>query len=432
MSEKLEVTSEEVERVRARAGINMPVAIVKCRKLVNQQWENVRRAPQEGKKVAWIVSMPFATLLTRAAGMEHLFHASFAPLCTARRHEQPLLDASHEYGYLPDACSYHRLHIGLLHLWDTGQIEKADPEVRIPKPDLVLGNRICTEHPTLGMSMARKAKCPFVMLDRSAFGCATEDDFRARAKLLERQMKEEAIPAIEKVTGRPFDYARLSELVARNKRVAEMRNQLLLLMENRPAPMSMFDLGIAIGAFTASAGTEEAEQLYSELVEEINDRVARGEGSVANEKFRIYWDGYTTWALLGTVMRILGPRGGLPIIGRYILGFSGRPELIDPERPIESLAYSEGRLAGTIPWHASALIKELVKRFSVNGAVMLSFVTCRMWNVGQHDIAEELEREFGIPSLIFECDMVDRAFIDEGRLKTRVEAFLEMIDARRG
>lgn len=428
---ELILTTQEIEAKREKVQANIPATTMKMGRLVDDYWEEIRRAPEEGKKVAWQVAAP-GTILTYAAGMPTLMHAAYAPYCTGRRNERGILDlANEDYGFLPDTCSYIRLHGELVRLWNTGNTERIRPELRIPKPDLVICSRGCTEHSTLAEIVARNADCPVVVMDQYMPNCVTEEDYSRAGKYLARQIKEEAIPAIEQVTGRPYPYDKLSEMVAHLRETALLRNEILELMKNRPSPCSMFDLGISIGSFIAQVGRPEALAYYREFAKEMRERAAKGIGVVSDEKYRFYWDGYSTWAILGTVMRVVAPKGGIPIVGRYLSGFWRYPELLDPDDPITSMAHVLQLTPIVYPPWAKTHIMDLVQEFQLDGLIMTSFVTCRMWNVGQHEFAEEAERRFGIPSLIFPCDMVDRSHINEAQLKIRLEAFMEMIDARR-
>ncbi len=120
-------------------------------------------------------------------------------------------------------------------------------------------------------------------------------------------------------------------------------------------------------------------------------------------------------------------------MGRYISAFWDHPEAFDLDDPIYSIVYSMIRDAGpkNFPQTAKDFVMEIIDKYNCDGLIMLSFLTCRMWNVGQEEIAARAERRFGIPSLIVPADMVDRTHINEAQLNTRIEAFLEMIDARR-
>lgn len=430
-AKEITITQEEIEARRKKAGANLPVTTMKMGKMVDAYWDEIRRAPEEGKKVAWMVN-GIGTILTYAAGMPTLFHASYAPYCTSRREEGPILElANQDYGFLPDTCSYIRLHAEIARLQETGQIEKIRQEYRMPKPDLVVCGRGCTEHSTLAELVARTFNVPIVIYEGIHEECKTPEDYRRHAKYMEGQIKDDIIPAIEQVTGRPYPYDKLSEMVAFLKETATMRNEILELMKNKPSPCSMFDLGISIGSLIAQIGRPETAAYYREFVAEMKERVAKGIGVVSPEKYRLYWDGYSTWSILGAVMRELAPNGGIPLVGRYIWGFWRNPELLDPNEPIASMARCMGRQPITYPPYAKNLIMDLIEQWKLDGLIMTSFVTCRMWNVGQHEFAEEAERRFGIPSLIFQCDMVDRTHINYANLTTRLQAFMEMIEARR-
>src|SRR3989304_3204274 len=132
---EIQLTAEEIEARRLKVHANIPVTTMKMGKMVDAYWDEIKAAPEEGRKVAWHVASP-GTILTYAAGRPSLMHASYAPYCSGRRQEGPLLQlANEDFGFLPDTCSYVRLHAELAYLWETGNIEKAKPELRIPKPD---------------------------------------------------------------------------------------------------------------------------------------------------------------------------------------------------------------------------------------------------------------------------------------------------------
>ncbi|MCX8176262.1 MAG: 2-hydroxyacyl-CoA dehydratase family protein [Candidatus Bathyarchaeota archaeon] len=53
------------------------------------------------------------------------------------------------------------------------------------------------------------------------------------------------------------------------------------------------------------------------------------------------------------------------------------------------------------------------------------------WNAGQREILNRIEREYGIPGVIIEADMVDPRFFNDAQIELRLQALFEMIDARR-
>jgi benzoyl-CoA reductase/2-hydroxyglutaryl-CoA dehydratase subunit BcrC/BadD/HgdB len=47
------------------------------------------------------------------------------------------------------------------------------------------------------------------------------------------------------------------------------------------------------------------------------------------------------------------------------------------------------------------------------------------------DIIDEIERNYGIPGIVIEADMIDPKFFSEAQIDIRLQALFEMIEARR-
>jgi benzoyl-CoA reductase/2-hydroxyglutaryl-CoA dehydratase subunit BcrC/BadD/HgdB len=54
-----------------------------------------------------------------------------------------------------------------------------------------------------------------------------------------------------------------------------------------------------------------------------------------------------------------------------------------------------------------------------------------MWNLGQQEIIANIEKKYGIPGIVIDGDMIDSTMVSEDQIRTRIEALLETIDARR-
>lgn len=55
-----------------------------------------------------------------------------------------------------------------------------------------------------------------------------------------------------------------------------------------------------------------------------------------------------------------------------------------------------------------------------------------MWNLGQREIVDIIDKRYNIPSVVIEADMIDSAMLSDAQIDTRLQAFFETIDARRG
>ena len=398
-------------------------------KAIDEYFAEVRRAPEEGKKVCWHIAVP-GTLMTTSQGILTIMHAHVAAYIGARHLMKEVFEVSEDEGFLSNTCCYMRTFVGLAMAKVNGV--KLPPQIDFPLPDLINCMGECQEQFTMAELLSHKTGAPAIIIDPTPSGCVTKEDFDERVKYLEKQLKEVAIPMIEKVSGHRYDYAALSEAMAVMKKCAILRNKCVALQAHRPAPMTLFDLGVGLAPFIVLQGKPGTVEFYERFLAELEDRVAKGIGAVPDEKYRLYWDNYTMWRLLGVVGRELINHHANIVIGRYPLAFYPDVELIDPENPLHSLAECNVSMLKTLyPHWASEMVNDYVEKFDLDGLLMPASPTCRMFDIGQHDIVDACERKHGVPGLIFEGDMVDIAFFNEAQFKTRFEAFLETIDARK-
>ncbi|HUV89302.1 MAG TPA: 2-hydroxyacyl-CoA dehydratase family protein, partial [Anaerolineae bacterium] len=72
-------------------------------------------------------------------------------------------------------------------------------------------------------------------------------------------------------------------------------------------------------------------------------------------------------------------------------------------------------------------ITGLARRFQVDGMVMHANRSCKPFSTTQHAIRDHLRDKLGLPALILEADMCDERLYNEGAIRERVAAFLEML-----
>jgi benzoyl-CoA reductase/2-hydroxyglutaryl-CoA dehydratase subunit BcrC/BadD/HgdB len=56
---------------------------------------------------------------------------------------------------------------------------------------------------------------------------------------------------------------------------------------------------------------------------------------------------------------------------------------------------------------------------------------CRCYTSEQLDVGAILREELGIPSMTFEANMVDPRGYDDTQVKSRIQAFMEMLEAKK-
>lgn len=101
---------------------------------------------------------------------------------------------------------------------------------------------------------------------------------------------------------------------------------------------------------------------------------------------------------------------------------------LQTDDPIEGLARAYTAVYINMSVQARArMMVEMAKRFEVDGAVLHANRSCKPYSLGQHDFRRAVMAEAGVPALILEADMCDTRVYAEGAIRTRVEAFLEML-----
>ncbi|MDP2954561.1 MAG: 2-hydroxyacyl-CoA dehydratase family protein, partial [Chloroflexota bacterium] len=268
-------------------------------KLVDDHWQAIRTAPERGEKVAWSTGALFP--YAYAMGIKCHLHAGYCAYAGGRHAASWLLDRAEEEGHLPDTCSYHRMHMGVIKADVEGtKIPENIQKYVLPIPDLVLLLRGCTEHSHQIDSINRflrytiKKEVPVIAVD--VCPAHNVEDIPHEVEFLKRQIKGEVIPALEKFCGKPFDYKRLSYLVEELKATCTLRNECAELMKHIPAPASNFDMSVSMAPTIYLLGNPQNTEYFRRLKAEMEDRIAKGiPGILPKEKYRIYFDGFMLW-----------------------------------------------------------------------------------------------------------------------------------------
>ena len=394
---------------------------------------DIKRQAAEGKKVVWANGLP-VYVLARAADVPVLHAEGFIAGLAARKQEKPLQDAAEAFGLLSDACSYARSFLG------AARIAKGDFDldssvnqdlVTMPKPDLYVNSAGgCGTGRLWGESMAVLCDIPVYhfeprfLLDESDLEYSVADFVR---------QEQEFIALLETVTGQPYNWNRLKEMLAEVKKATTLRVEVMRLCRNIPAPASFFDWATSIGIVAHLIGLPGTAGLLEKMKEEVEQRITEGIGAVPTEKYRLYWDGILTWPRLGVLANKFAALDACVVAGVYThLAWWPRPDMIDPERPLESIAYN---CCDIVLYHDYSyrvkVVSELCEEYSIDGLVMSETQTCRAFNAHSFMVMDGVARKVGIPAVTIGGDSCDSRFYSDAQVDTRLQALLETIEARR-
>lgn len=179
-------------------------------------------------------------------------------------------------------------------------------------------------------------------------------------------------------------------------------------------------------------GDQNIVDYFQGVKDEIAARVARGEGAVKDEKYRLFFDGMMTWNKVGWLADKFASVNATVVAGRYThMSFWQEPQPIDLKDPI--LGMAQNYLVCPNNHGAPIMIGEIEKlcdKFNIDGVVCHASRTCRGRTNSQFLIADSAKK-YGRQSMFFEGDVADESFYKDELLNVRLEAMIESMEARK-
>jgi benzoyl-CoA reductase subunit B len=416
-------------------------------KLVNDYWEMVWRAKEEGKLVCWYEGSAINPFL-EAADICWVHGEAYSAMLAARHQEGTAQRVAEERGYMRELCSYARTHLGCAVSnqrlrGDNGGATPDEDDLtwKLPPPDMIISAyAYCSTGQQWDEMTSRvfgkkipifNVSLPWMWGSKPDSGYLRGQEWEETSDYVERQLFD-MVKFIEERTGKPYPWDRLYSLMADIRRASELRLEAMELCTAQPAPASFFDWVVSIAPIN-NLPVPGVTQYFETVLEEVKQRVRDGEGAVPVEKYRLFFDGIMNWNKVGWLANKFARWDAAVVAGRYThMAFWQEPGLIDPAKPVRGMAQNYLICPNN---HAAPILIELImglcRKFKVHGMVIHASRTCRAFTNPQFMIADAAHKQLGIPTSMFEGDVTDESFYKDELLNSRVEAMLEAIDSRR-
>lgn len=420
----VKVEAKEVKRLQSIARVGQ---------VTDAFYEDLRQAGKQGKKICWVGGYPTIFPILRAMDIPYLFEDVYAATAAARHKEKKLQEVSANVGYLQDICSYARTTLGMAYYPEAEkQKPDADPYYLMPKPDYLVYMDVGCSMITNWSDAGRRHFGNLPMFEITTPYIWSQADEEDCIQDLAQQFRE-LVPFLEDVSGRKLDPARLRAVMAEVKEAITYRVEAMTMAGRAvPCPATFFDWATSLGAVNYAIGTPLCTELFRNMKAEIQERISRGEGSLPEEKIRVYWEGHMCWPYLRWWGETLTALGVNIIAAKYTHGhFFHRPDRIDPDKPFESLAAnSVTHLSRNIPLLIDE-VTHLCRDFAVDAVICHQTRSCRIFPGAFFELADALARRLGLPATTFEGDVADGTFFAPEQARTRLEALVETVHARR-
>jgi benzoyl-CoA reductase/2-hydroxyglutaryl-CoA dehydratase subunit BcrC/BadD/HgdB len=366
--------------------------------------------------VAWVSSGAPVEVLV-ALGVLPLYPENYGAILGAQRAAVPLIQEAEARGYSPDLCSYATGHLGSVFV-----PEKA-PMRGLPRPDLlVASNNICGTVVKWYEALSDHLGVPLFVLDTPyVHGPEVQDHV---VTYVAAQI-EAFIAWAEKQTGRRLKQKRFVQTLALSNEAVDLWREIREKCVHRPSPLNAPDLFTQMAPIVVLRGTKQCVEYYRKLKAEVEERIEQGIGAVPDERYRLLWDNIAIWPGLFRFYHLFSRAGACFVCDTYTHAWSTGVQTDDP---VEGLARAYTAVYINMSVQARArMMVEMAQRFQVDGAVLHANRSCKPYSLGQHDFRLSVMAQGGVPAMILEADMCDTRAYAEGAIRTRVEAFLEML-----
>ncbi len=348
-----------------------------------------------------------------------------------------IMDAE-KHGHSEDVCTYVKADIGLM---AKGALAPNGKPFSAPDV-LLLSYTGCFTFMKWFELLREQYKCPTVMLHVPYEGDGHWT--KNMRDYIVKQLKEEVIPTLERVSGVKFDIDRLREYMRNSAKSEDNLVWILDQGKRKPSPIDAYFGGVYyIGPiFTAFRGTQDAVDYYEMLRKEVADRIARGDGPLTpdggnfkEQKYRIVTEGPPNWTSFREFWKMFYDEGAVVVASSYtkvggLYDYDGFRH--DPENPLESLAeyclgcYTNRNLPTRID-----ILQKYVEEYEADGLLINSIKSCNSFSAGQLMIMREIEKRTGKPGAFIETDLVDPRYFSAANVKNRLESYFQMIDQKR-
>jgi benzoyl-CoA reductase subunit B len=411
-------------------------SMVLQKEMIAAHYRRLEEAPETREPVVYTFVPGNLTELIRSFGALPVLPEINALQSAMRGKSQSYIAAAERSGHSEDVCSYVKCDVGMLRSGNVGPTG-----TRLPKPDLLLLSYTgCFTFMKWFELLRDEYRCPTVFLHvpYQADGRETPE----QRAYVTRQIRENLIPALERVTGAKYDEDRLRENLLRS---AASEDDLVAVLESakrRPSPIdAYFGAVYYVGPiFSAFRGTAEGVDYYAALREEVEERARSGRGPLTpsgaldRQKYRLVVEGPPNWTHFRDFWRMFSDEGAVVVAstytkvgGTYDSGFRH-----DARDPLGSLAdYCSGCYTNLSLPARVAMLARYVEEYRADGFLIHSVKSCNSFSAGQLPILREVERRTGVPGAFIESDLVDARYFSPANLKTRLESYFQMIDARR-
>ena len=341
--------------------------------------------------------------ITQCFGLRTLSIECLACYLSGYHLEDYFIDYAQNTGIAPTLCSYHKTFVGAI-----------DSDA-VPVPQYAVTTSLsCDGNLNTFRYLEKKRGVPFTFLD------VPYADDEASVEYLAGQL-EEFTAELERRFGRRFEEDKLKEALRIENETRKELMRFFQLQSEYYYPGELISHLYMMMGMHLLIGTQEFLDLIRYMNEEIKT-YPKFEGK------KILWVHLLPFYQESLNQCFNGSQDYQIIASDIILD---SVEELDPEKPFHSLAKKIIRnMYNGSYFHKAQMVGQLADTLKPDAVIQFCHWGCKQSSGGSVLLKEEMQKK-GIPMLILDGDGIDKRNSHDGQIKTRLEAFLEMLDTEK-
>lgn len=313
--------------------------------------------------------------------------------------EDYFIDYAQNIGIAPTLCSYHKTFVG-------GVESKV-----VKKPEYAVTTSLsCDGNLNTFRYLEKKAHVPFTFLD-----VPYSDDKESIAYLADQLRAFTKV--LEERTGKTFQEEKLQKILRTENKTRRELKKFFEYQKNYYYPGELISHLYMMMGMHLLIGTEE----FLDLIRFMNEEIQQGEPFTGK---KILWIHLLPFYQESLKEYFNSNRDYQIIASDIILDFMDE---LDTEHPFEALA---GKIIKNLYngsyAHKAEMIGQLADRLKPDAVIHFCHWGCKQASGGSILLKEKMQK-MNIPMLILDGDGIDKRNSHDGQIKTRLEAFLELI-----
>lgn len=384
--------------------------------LLDRHYEEAWEAKRRGIPVGW-ASSNFPQEFLEAMGLIVCYPENHSTSLSAKHESMDMIGHAEGQGYSNDICGYARVNLGYL---EKGTCES----LNMPMPDFVVcTNNICSQMIKWFENIANIRGIPMIVYD-IPYNCEYEVT-ESRLDYMKAQIPD-LIEALEKISGNKWDSGRFEEVMAVSNECGRQWQRASKYFEAKPSPMNGFEMFNYMALMVCARGRRETAEAIRQLADELEERYLKGQTTFTGEqRNRVMMEGIACWPHLKHTYQTL-KNNGCNLCGTVYTETWGRV-YDDPEAMLASYSVV---LDNTNLERSCERRINLIRRARCDGAVIHVNRSCKAWDGILYEMERWIQKETGLPTMMYDGDQSDPRCYAGQQYETRVEGLREIMTTR--